>query len=43
MSVDELYKEDDIDLKTEAAKAKKSNKVVKSKTKKSTKKLSKNS
>ena len=39
VSVDELYKEDDMDLKKEAAKAKKSNKIVnKNKTKNATKK-----
>ena len=40
VSVEELYKEDEMDLKKEAVKAKKSNKVVdKTKTKKSVKKV----
>ena len=44
VSVDELYKEDEMDLKKEATKAKKSNKVVdKNKIKKPTKKVSKKS
>jgi trigger factor len=44
ISVEELYKEDEIDLKKEATKAKKSNKVVdKNKTKKATKKVLKKS
>ena len=44
VSIDELYKEDEMDLKKEAKKAKKSNKVVeKNKTKKVTKKVSKKS
>ena len=42
VSVEELYKEDEMDLKKEALKAKKSNKIVdKNKTKKTTKKVSK--
>ena len=44
VSVEELYKEDEMDLKKEAQKAKKSNKVVdKNKTKKTVKKASKKS
>ena len=44
VSVDELYKEEEMDLKKEATKAKRSNKVVdKNKTKKTTKKISKKS
>ena len=44
VSVEELYKEDEIDLKKEAQKAKKSNKVVdKNKTKKTVKIASKKS
>ena len=44
VSIDELYKEDEMDLKKEAKKGKKSNKIVeKNKTKKVTKKVSKKS
>ena len=44
VSVDELYKEEEMDLKKEATKAKRSNKAVdKNKTKKTTKKVSKKS
>ncbi len=44
VSVEELYKEDEIDLKKEASKAKKSNKIVdKNKIKKTTKKTTKKS
>ena len=44
VSVDELYKEEEMDLKKEASKAKRSNKSVdKNKTKKTTKKVSKKS
>ena len=42
VSLDELYKEEELDLKKEADKAKKSNKlVVKNKVKKSSKKVNK--
>ena len=42
VSIDDLYKDDDIDLKKEASKAKKSNKIVnKNKTKKTSKKTDK--
>ena len=44
VSVDELYKEEEMDLKKEATKAKRSNKAVdKNKTKKTTKKVTKKS